>query len=80
MTKYIITCVGAKRARQLAKAHAPCRISGYDSNGENVYISYIRANGDKHPVATATRLGGGATAVRFEVVPAPAPNKLASLA
>lgn len=43
------------RARAEARKFAPCTLKGYDKNGECVYITAVRAPGDKAYVATATK-------------------------
>ncbi len=59
-----LVATSASAARREALAFAPCTLKGYDEAGECIYITTVRAKGDRHPVATATR---GGRAVTFEV-------------
>lgn len=56
----------ARAARNEARSMFPqgCNLTGFDSDGDCVYITAVRAIGDKHPVATARK--GDARPVRFE--------------
>lgn len=54
MPIYQLQAKTATAARREAQKHAPCKLNGFDSEGNLVYISFIRVKGSPLLTATAT--------------------------
>ena len=61
-----LQATNARKARLEAQRYAPCKLNGYNKNNECVFLSCVRAHGDKSYVATARR--GNEIAVKFEAI------------